>query len=47
MGNFKLIAVVGLYVLIILLFVINWRWDQSLVVQLLISIVVTIYGSFL
>ena len=47
MGTFKLIVVVGLYVLIIPLFFLNWPWDQSLGVQLLISMAAPIYGSSL
>jgi hypothetical protein len=35
--------VVGIYVLTILLFVLNRPWEQSLVVQLLISMVAPIY----
>ncbi len=47
MGTFKLTAVVGLYVLIIPLFVLNWPWDQSLVVYLLMFMATPIYGSSL
>lgn len=47
MGTFKLTSVVGLYVLIIILFILKQPWDQSLGVQLLISMATPIYGSSL
>lgn len=47
MGTFKLTVVVGHYVLIIPLFALNWPWDQSLGVELLISMDAPIYGSSL
>jgi hypothetical protein len=40
-------AVVGLYVLTISLFSLNWPWDQSLGVYLLIYMVAPIHGSSL
>ena len=46
-GTLKLTAVVGLYVLIIPLFALNWPWDQSLGVKLLISMAAPIYDSSL
>ena len=47
MGTFKLTAVVGLYVLIIPLFALNWPWDQSLGVYLLMYMAAPIHGSSL
>ena len=47
MGTFKLTAVVGLYVLIIPLFALNWPWDQSLGVYLHMYMATPIYGSSL
>ena len=47
MGTLDLNAVVGLYVLIIPLFALNWPWDQSLVVYLLMFMDAPIYGSSL
>ena len=44
MGTFKLTVVVGLYVLIIPLFVLNWPWDQSLVVYLLMFMAAPFFG---
>ena len=47
MGTLDLNAVVGLYVLIIPLFALNWPWDQSLGVYLLMYMAAPIHGSSL
>ena len=47
MGTLDLNVVVGLYVLIIPLFALNWPWDQSLGVYLLMSMAAPNYGSSL
>ena len=47
MGTLDLIAVVGLYVLIIPLFALNWPWDQSLGVYFLMYMDAPIHGSSL
>ena len=47
MGTLDLNAVVGLYVLIIPLFALNWPWDEPLGVYLRISMATPIYGSSL
>ena len=47
MGTLDLNAVVGLYVLIIPLLALNWPWDQSLGVYLLMYMAALIHDSTL